>query len=213
MLSTRIKIPGSEPWAPVSKSLPRGAREPVGISDARLFLWQFTQPHREGKPDHRGCVTTCRAKAAVLVNSAAMDDVTSLIEGLNPDQRDAVTAEDKHLLVLAGAGSGKTRVITVRMAHLLRKRVPARHILAVTFTNKAAREMRSRIEEMLHLPARGMWVGTFHGLAHRLLRRHWEPWIQHDKCQCLSILTAISTLPPMCVTWPSPSREASKSLD
>ena len=76
------------------------AREPVGISDARLFLWQFTQPHREGKPDHRGCVTTCRAKAAVLVNSAAMDDVTSLIEGLNPAQRDAVTAEDRHLLVL-----------------------------------------------------------------------------------------------------------------
>jgi DNA helicase-2/ATP-dependent DNA helicase PcrA len=104
-----------------------------------------------------------------------MDDVTSLIEGLNPDQRDAVAAGDRRLLVLAGAGSGKTRVLVHRIAWLIAtEQVSPYAVLAVTFTNKAAAEMRGRIEQLLQMPASGMWVGTFHSIAHRLLRTHWE---------------------------------------
>lgn len=104
-----------------------------------------------------------------------MDDVTSLIEGLNPAQREAVAAEDPHLLVLAGAGSGKTRVLVHRIAWLIAtEQVSPYAVLAVTFTNKAASEMRARIEQLLQMPASGMWVGTFHSIAHRLLRAHWQ---------------------------------------
>lgn len=104
-----------------------------------------------------------------------MDDVTELLDGLNPAQRDAVAADDAHLLVLAGAGSGKTRVLVHRMAYLIAtEQVSPFGLLAVTFTNKAAHEMRGRIEQLLHMPASGMWVGTFHGIAHRLLRAHWQ---------------------------------------
>ena len=100
-------------------------------------------------------------------------DVSSILDPLNDAQREAVTAPDSHVLVLAGAGSGKTRVLVHRIAWLIQvEQVPASSIMAVTFTNKAAREMRGRIEEMLQIPTRGMWVGTFHGLAHRLLRAH-----------------------------------------
>ncbi len=102
-------------------------------------------------------------------------DVTPILDPLNPAQRDAVSHPDGHLLVLAGAGSGKTRVLVHRIAWLVQAEGVSPHgILAVTFTNKAAHEMRSRIEEMLGFSARGMWVGTFHGLAHRLLRQHWQ---------------------------------------
>ncbi|MFO7787236.1 MAG: UvrD-helicase domain-containing protein, partial [Halospina sp.] len=100
-------------------------------------------------------------------------DVSSILDPLNDAQREAVAAPDSHVLVLAGAGSGKTRVLVHRIAWLIQvEQVPASSIMAVTFTNKAAREMRGRIEEMLQIPTRGMWVGTFHGLAHRLLRAH-----------------------------------------
>ncbi|CAL1239602.1 DNA helicase II [Candidatus Methylocalor cossyra] len=100
-------------------------------------------------------------------------DITTLLDPLNPVQRQAVTAPSPALLVLAGAGSGKTRVLVHRIAWLLRAEgVSPQGILAVTFTNKAANEMRSRIEQLLAIPTQGMWVGTFHGLAHRLLRRH-----------------------------------------
>ena len=102
-------------------------------------------------------------------------DVTDIIEPLNDAQREAVTAPAGHLLVLAGAGSGKTRVLVHRIAWLLATRDATPFgILAVTFTNKAASEMRTRIESMLGRPTGGMWVGTFHGLAHRLLRAHWR---------------------------------------
>ena len=102
-------------------------------------------------------------------------DVSELIEALNPDQRDAVCAEPGNYLVLAGAGSGKTRVLTHRIAWLNRVfDVPLYRVLAVTFTNKAAAEMRSRLTALLPDGARGMWVGTFHGIAHRLLRLHWQ---------------------------------------
>jgi DNA helicase-2/ATP-dependent DNA helicase PcrA len=102
-------------------------------------------------------------------------DVSDIISPLNDAQRDAVAAESGNMLVLAGAGSGKTRVLVHRIAWLIRTQdFSPWSILAVTFTNKAAREMRGRIEQMLHIPVHGMWVGTFHGLAHRLLKAHWK---------------------------------------
>jgi DNA helicase II / ATP-dependent DNA helicase PcrA len=103
------------------------------------------------------------------------DDITPLIDSLNPPQREAVTAPPSDLLVLAGAGSGKTRVLVHRIAWLVQvERVSPHSLLAVTFTNKAAGEMRSRIEQLIDVPVRAMWVGTFHGIAHRLLRFHWQ---------------------------------------
>jgi len=102
-------------------------------------------------------------------------DVSLLLNDLNPAQREAVTAPPGPLLVLAGAGSGKTRVLTHRVAWLVRTQQASPHtILAVTFTNKAAAEMRGRIEQMLGFPVSGMWIGTFHGLSHRFLRAHWR---------------------------------------
>lgn len=102
-------------------------------------------------------------------------DVTHIIDSLNDAQRQAVTAPVQNLLVLAGAGSGKTRVLVHRIAWLIQTEGMSPYsIMAVTFTNKAAREMRGRIEELLGINPQGMWVGTFHGLAHRLLRSHWQ---------------------------------------
>ena len=102
-------------------------------------------------------------------------DVSDLLAPLNEAEREALAAESGNLLVLAGAGSGKTRVLVHRIAWLIRAGGLSPHaVLAVTFTNKAAREMRGRIERMLQLPVHGMWVGTFHGLAHRLLKLHWQ---------------------------------------
>ncbi|GAB3102053.1 DNA helicase II [Lysobacter terrae] len=102
-------------------------------------------------------------------------DVSHLLDALNPAQREAVSAPPGHYLVLAGAGSGKTRVLTHRIAWLNEVfGVPPHGILAVTFTNKAAGEMRARAEHLLRHGARGMWIGTFHGIAHRLLRLHWQ---------------------------------------
>jgi len=98
-----------------------------------------------------------------------------ITEGLNPQQHQAVVAEPGNLLILAGAGSGKTRVLVHRIAWLLEQNHGSPlSILAVTFTNKAANEMRNRIEQLVGHISRGMWVGTFHGLAHRLLRTHWR---------------------------------------
>jgi DNA helicase-2/ATP-dependent DNA helicase PcrA len=102
-------------------------------------------------------------------------DVSHILESLNKEQRNAVAAPSQNLLVLAGAGSGKTRVLVHRIAWLMQaEQASPFAILAVTFTNKAAREMRNRIELLLDQPLSGMWVGTFHGLAHRLLRTHWK---------------------------------------
>ncbi len=103
------------------------------------------------------------------------NDLDHRLTTLNPAQHHAVTTPPGHQLVLAGAGSGKTRVLVHRIAFLIQRLDVSPHsILSVTFTNKAAAEMRHRIEDVLgHAPA-GMWVGTFHGLAHRLLRAHWQ---------------------------------------
>ena len=100
-------------------------------------------------------------------------DVSELLDGLNDKQRDAVAAPLQNMLVLAGAGSGKTRVLVHRIAWLMQvEQASPYSIFAVTFTNKAAKEMRSRVEETLGAPVGGMWIGTFHGLSHRILRAH-----------------------------------------
>lgn len=107
-------------------------------------------------------------------------EVSYLLDGLNPAQRDAVSAPAGNQLILAGAGSGKTRVLVHRIAWLIQvERLSPYSIMAVTFTNKAAREMRSRLDELFsathqHINSRAMWVGTFHGIAHRLLKAHWQ---------------------------------------
>src|SRR5436309_1451737 len=100
---------------------------------------------------------------------------SSILDSLNDAQREAVSAPLSHQLVLAGAGSGKTRVLTHRIAWLIQSEGLSPHnVLAVTFTNKAAHEMRIRLENLIGLSAKQMWVGTFHSLAHRLLRMHWR---------------------------------------
>ena len=107
-------------------------------------------------------------------------DVSLLLDSLNDAQRDAVAAPACNQLILAGAGSGKTRVLVHRIAWLIQvEQVSPYSIMAVTFTNKAAREMRARLDELFHqngqhINSRAMWVGTFHGLAHRLLKTHWQ---------------------------------------
>ena len=102
-------------------------------------------------------------------------DVTPILENLNDAQRQAVTAPAEPTLVIAGAGSGKTRVLVHRAAWLIDvEGLSPQSLLAVTFTNKAAAEMRGRIEALLDMPVGHLWIGTFHGLAHRLLRRHWR---------------------------------------
>jgi len=100
---------------------------------------------------------------------------SSLLAGLNPEQRAAVELPAQSALILAGAGSGKTRVLTTRIAYLISTGQVSPHgILAVTFTNKAAKEMVTRLSAMLPINTRGMWIGTFHGLCNRLLRAHYR---------------------------------------
>lgn len=109
------------------------------------------------------------------VAQAEHADISHILNDLNDAQRKAVTAPPEHMLILAGAGSGKTRVLVHRIAWLNQvEGISPYNIFAVTFTNKAAAEMRHRVEKLQGMSASGMWVGTFHGLAHRLLRNHWK---------------------------------------
>ncbi|MCK4846932.1 MAG: UvrD-helicase domain-containing protein, partial [Deltaproteobacteria bacterium] len=95
------------------------------------------------------------------------------LKNLNPTQREAVTHDSGPLLILAGAGSGKTRVLTTRIAHLIRdKGVAPENILAVTFTNKASKEMRVRLKALIGDKAKHLWLGTFHSLGLRMLKEH-----------------------------------------
>ena len=104
-----------------------------------------------------------------------VDAASPLLQNLNPEQRAAVTLPNEHALILAGAGSGKTRVLTTRIAWLLSTgQVSPGGVLAVTFTNKAAKEMMTRLQAMLPVNVRGMWIGTFHGLCNRFLRAHYR---------------------------------------
>ena len=110
-----------------------------------------------------------------IVDQAEEADISHILNDLNDAQRRAVTAQPEHMLILAGAGSGKTRVLVHRIAWLNQvEGISPYNIFAVTFTNKAAKEMRNRVEKLQGLPVAGMWVGTFHGLAHRMLRNHWK---------------------------------------
>src|SRR6187551_612830 len=102
-----------------------------------------------------------------------MQNQESLLTGLNNKQLEAVTLPHQSALILAGAGSGKTRVLTTRIAWLIQTgQVSPMGLMAVTFTNKAAKEMLTRLTAMLPINTRGMWAGTFHGLCNRLLRTH-----------------------------------------
>ena len=118
------------------------------------------------------------SKQTVIDSPQALANLSfesSLTKGLNEEQRLAVELPDEHALILAGAGSGKTRVLTTRIAWLLQTgQVSPGGILGVTFTNKAAKEMLARLSSMLPIHARGMWIGTFHGLCNRFLRAHWK---------------------------------------
>ena len=139
---------------------------------ATELAWQKTLAPVQRQTIHKSGMTKLGSSANRLLEYPAMD-VTHILDSLNDPQRQAVTSQSQNMLVLAGAGSGKTRVLVHRIAWLLQaEQVSPFAILAVTFTNKAAREMRGRIEELLEHPSNGMWVGTFHGLAHRLLRSH-----------------------------------------
>ena len=98
-----------------------------------------------------------------------------ILAQLNEQQREAVTSSGRNVMVVAGAGSGKTRVLVHRIAWLIAvEETPPQNIFAVTFTNKAAKEMSSRVSEILGYESKGMWIGTFHGIAHRFLRLHWS---------------------------------------
>jgi DNA helicase II / ATP-dependent DNA helicase PcrA len=104
-----------------------------------------------------------------------VEAASPLLAHLNPEQRAAVTLPNEHALILAGAGSGKTRVLTTRIAWLLSTgQISPGGVMAVTFTNKAAKEMMTRLQAMLPVNVRGMWIGTFHGLCNRFLRAHYK---------------------------------------
>ena len=122
-----------------------------------------------------------------------------LLAGLNPEQRAAVTLPPEHALILAGAGSGKTRVLTTRIAWLLQTgQVSPGGVLAVTFTNKAAKEMLTRLTAMLPLNVRGMWIGTFHGLCNRFLRAHHKLANLPQAFQILDTQDQLSAIKRLC---------------
>ena len=122
-----------------------------------------------------------------------------LLEQLNDEQRSAVTLPPEHALILAGAGSGKTRVLTTRIAWLLQTgQVSPGGILAVTFTNKAAKEMVHRLSAMLPVNVRGMWIGTFHGLCNRFLRAHWQLAQLPQTFQILDTQDQLSAIKRLC---------------
>src|SRR6266849_3238313 len=148
-----------------STSPPRDA-----IVGARLI--RMTEPNRvshHGVPDHQPAAGGIAARARAAAGPR-------YLEGLNPEQREAVETLDGPVLVLAGAGTGKTRVLTTRIAHILSQgRARPNEILSVTFTNKAAREMKLRLGQMLGQAVEGMpWLGTFHSIGGRILRFHAE---------------------------------------
>ncbi|WOP16833.1 UvrD-helicase domain-containing protein [Ottowia sp. SB7-C50] len=134
-----------------------------------------------------------------LIHDAPASADLPLLAGLNLEQRAAVTLPPEHALILAGAGSGKTRVLTTRIAWLLQTgQVSPGGVLAVTFTNKAAKEMLTRLTAMLPLNARGMWIGTFHGLCNRFLRAHYKLANLPQAFQILDTQDQLSAIKRLC---------------
>nr|WP_315473359.1 UvrD-helicase domain-containing protein [uncultured Rhodoferax sp.] len=130
---------------------------------------------------------------------AAPGNTSPLLHNLNPEQLAAVTLPAEHALILAGAGSGKTRVLTTRIAWLLQNGyVSPGGILAVTFTNKAAKEMKTRLSAMLPVNVNGMWIGTFHGLCNRFLRAHYKNAGLPQAFQILDTQDQLSALKRLC---------------
>ena len=124
---------------------------------------------------------------------------STLLNNLNPEQLAAVTLPATHALILAGAGSGKTRMLTTRIAWLLQTgQVSPGGILAVTFTNKAAKEMMLRLTSMLPVNVRGMWIGTFHGLCNRFLRAHYKLANLPSTFQILDTQDQLSSIKRLC---------------
>jgi DNA helicase II / ATP-dependent DNA helicase PcrA len=122
-----------------------------------------------------------------------------LLNNLNPEQLAAVTLPNGHALILAGAGSGKTRVLTTRIAWLLQTgQITPGGVMAVTFTNKAAKEMMTRLTAMLPVNVRGMWIGTFHGLCNRLLRTHYKLANLPQSFQILDVQDQLSAIKRLC---------------
>jgi DNA helicase-2/ATP-dependent DNA helicase PcrA len=149
-------------------SVPAPGFEPPSDREESIPLFEENDPTDASRAD----VSTGRTEAAA---GRAEEAPQGLLRGLNPEQHAAVTLPPKAALILAGAGSGKTRVLTTRIAWLIQTgQVSPGGVLAVTFTNKAAKEMLTRLSAMLPIPVRGMWVGTFHGLCNRFLRAHWK---------------------------------------
>src|SRR6476659_9657873 len=149
------------------KAAPTRARRGSDRSAVGSVVVPVVRPRQTGCADRQSCAERSRPRAAVcsgVVPEAAADErIAALLEGLNEPQRAAVTHGDGPLLILAGAGSGKTRVLTHRIAWLVQTgRARAGELLAITFTNKAAQEMRARVELLLGHSNRGMWVMTFH---------------------------------------------------
>lgn len=140
---------------------------------------------------YNGCMTFETAPIGMAAGS--------LLQNLNPEQLTAVTLPAEHALILAGAGSGKTRVLTTRIAWLLQNGyVSPGGILAVTFTNKAAKEMMTRLSAMLPLNVRGMWIGTFHGLCNRFLRSHFKMANLPQAFQILDTQDQLSAIKRLC---------------
>ena len=134
-----------------------------------------------------------------MFDSSDSPQANTLLHGLNAEQGAAVTLPAEHALILAGAGSGKTRVLTTRIAWLLQTgQVSPGGVLAVTFTNKAAKEMLTRLSGMLPVNVRGMWVGTFHGLCNRFLRAHWKLANLPQTFQILDTQDQLSAIKRLC---------------
>src|SRR4051812_26401530 len=124
--------------------------------------------------------------------------MSDFLARLNPEQHKAVTLPRECALILAGAGSGKTRVLTTRIAYLIQTgQVSPGGLLAVTFTNKAAKEMMTRLSAMLPINTRGMWIGTFHGLCNRLLRTHYRDAALPQSFQILDTQDQLSMIKRM----------------
>ncbi|CAB3786612.1 DNA helicase II [Pararobbsia alpina] len=176
------------------------------MAEAAREMALFDRPHRPHRP--RLAAGTPVRESGAAPSSAATYNVQppcdrstkspsmpDLLANLNPEQHAAVTLPDEPALILAGAGSGKTRVLTTRIAWLIQTgQVSPNGILAVTFTNKAAKEMVARLQAMMPINTRGMWIGTFHGLCNRMLRAHYRDAALPQTFQILDMADQLSAV-------------------